>query len=54
MDVLDAIGGARSMRWLRSDPVPDEMVDKLVWAASRASSAQSDWRAHHPARAPRH
>jgi nitroreductase len=38
MDVFDAIGSAVSMRWLKPDPVPDEVVDKLLWAATRASN----------------
>jgi len=38
MDVFDAMGTAVSMRWLEPDPVPDEVIDKLLWAATRASS----------------
>src|ERR1700722_3959679 len=38
MDVFEAMGTAVSMRWLNADPVPDELVDKLVWAATRASN----------------
>jgi nitroreductase len=38
MDVFDAMGTSLSMRWLRPDPVPDELVDKLLWAATRASN----------------
>lgn len=26
------------MRWLKPDPVPDELVEKLLWAATRASN----------------
>jgi nitroreductase len=26
------------MRWLKPDPVPDELVDRLLWAATRASN----------------
>jgi nitroreductase len=46
VDALEAIGSARSMRWLRPDPVPDEHVQKLLWAATRASSAHNcqPWR----------
>jgi nitroreductase len=32
------MGTAVSMRWLKSDPVPDELVDRLLWAATRASN----------------
>jgi nitroreductase len=38
MDVFDAMGTAVSMRWLKPDPVPDELIEKLLWAATRASS----------------
>jgi nitroreductase len=38
MDALEAIGSAVSMRWLKSDPVPDELVERLLWAATRASN----------------
>ena len=38
MDVFEALGTAVSMRWLKPDPVPDELVDKLLWAATRASN----------------
>jgi nitroreductase len=41
MDVFEAMSTARSMRWLKSDPVPDELVEKLLWAATRASSAHN-------------
>jgi nitroreductase len=35
---LEVIGSARSMRYLRSDPVPDDLLEKLVWAGTRAPS----------------
>ena len=38
MDVFEAMGTARAMRFLKPDPVPDELVDKVLWAATRASS----------------
>ncbi len=38
MDVFEAMGSAVSMRWLKPDPVPDELVDRLIWAATRASN----------------
>jgi len=38
MDVLEAMETARAMRYLRPDPVPDALLEKLVWAATRASS----------------
>lgn len=38
MDVFDAMGTARAIRYLKADPVDPELVDKLVWAATRASS----------------
>jgi nitroreductase len=41
VDVLEAIGTARAMRWFRPDPVPDALVEQVVWAATRASSAHN-------------
>lgn len=38
MDVFEAMGSARAMRWFRPDPVPDELIERLLWAATRASS----------------
>jgi nitroreductase len=38
MDVFDAMGTAVSMRWLKPDPVDDEVIEQVLWAATRASS----------------
>lgn len=38
MDVFEAMGSCRAMRYLREDPVPDELIDRLIWAATRAPS----------------
>jgi nitroreductase len=38
MDAFEAMSTAVSMRWLKPDPVPDELIDRLIWAATRASS----------------
>lgn len=38
MDVFEAMGSAVTMRWLSDEPVPDEVIEKLIWAATRASS----------------
>jgi nitroreductase len=38
---LEAIGSARAMRYLCPDPIPDEAVERLLWAATRASSAHN-------------
>ena len=38
MDALEAIDSAVSMRWIKPDPVPDELVEKLLVAATRASN----------------
>jgi nitroreductase len=38
MDVLDAMGTCRAMRRLKPDPVPDELVERVIWAATRAPS----------------
>ena len=41
MDCITAIGTARAMRWFRADPVPADIVEQLVWAATRAGSAHN-------------
>jgi nitroreductase len=38
MDVFEAMGTCRAMRQLRPDPVPAELIDKVLWAATRAPS----------------
>src|SRR6476469_5234308 len=38
MDAFDAMGTARAIRYLKPDPVAPELIEKLVWAATRASS----------------
>src|SRR5579859_2026119 len=32
------MGSAVSMRWLEDEPVASELVDKVLWAATRASN----------------
>lgn len=39
--VFEALGTARAMRYLRPDPVSPAHVEALVWAGSRASSADN-------------
>jgi nitroreductase len=41
MDVFEAMGSAMTMRWLTEEPVPDELVEKLVWAGTRASTPEN-------------
>ena len=38
MDVFEAMETCRAMRQLKPDPVPDELLDKVLWAATRAPS----------------
>lgn len=38
MDALEAMGTARAIRYLKPDPVDPELIEKLIWAATRASS----------------
>jgi len=38
MDVFEAMGTCRAIRQLKADPVPAELIDKLLWAATRAPS----------------
>ena len=45
-DLFEAIGTQRAMRRLKSDPVPQEHVERLLWAATRAPSGgnRQGWR----------
>jgi nitroreductase len=45
-DFFEVIGTQRAMRRLKSDPVPEALVKKLVWAATRAPSGgnRQPWR----------
>ncbi|GAS93809.1 nitroreductase [Mycolicibacterium canariasense] len=38
MDVFDAMESAMTMRWLADEPVSGELIERLIWAATRASS----------------
>lgn len=38
IDVFEAMGSAMTMRWLTDEPVPDELIEKLVWAGTRAAN----------------
>lgn len=37
-DFWDVIGSQRAMRRLKPDPVPEELIERLIWAATRAPS----------------
>ncbi|MGW4339756.1 nitroreductase family protein [Rhodococcus koreensis] len=37
--VLEILGTTRAMRWFTDEPVPEELIRTLVWAATRAPSA---------------
>jgi nitroreductase len=39
--ILDVMGTARAVRYFRPDPVPPELVERLVWAATRAPSPEN-------------
>ncbi|GAA1950406.1 nitroreductase family protein [Amycolatopsis minnesotensis] len=41
MDVFEAMESAMTMRWLSDEPVPDELIEKLVWAGTRAPSPEN-------------
>jgi nitroreductase len=45
IDVFEAMGSARAMRWLKPDPVPMPLIEKVLWAATRATSPnnQQPW-----------
>lgn len=38
MDVFEVMETCRAIRYLKPDPVPEELITKLVWAATRAPS----------------
>ncbi len=38
MDVFEAMQTCRAIRYLKPDPVPDELIDKILFAATRASN----------------
>lgn len=38
MDAIEAMESCRAMRYLKPDPVPEEILEKLVYAATRASN----------------
>jgi nitroreductase len=38
MDLFEVMGTARAMRWFKPDPVPDELVEQMLWGATRASN----------------
>lgn len=38
MDLFEAMGTCRAMRYLKPDPVPDELIEKVIWGATRASN----------------
>src|SRR5678816_4477370 len=43
---FEVIGTQRAMRRLKPDPVPDEYIKKIIWAATRAPSGgnRQGWR----------
>jgi nitroreductase len=40
-DVLAAMGTSRAVRRFRRDPVPDDVIESLIWAATRAASPEN-------------
>jgi nitroreductase len=38
IDVFEVMETCRAMRYLKPDPIPDALIEKLVWAATRAPS----------------
>lgn len=38
MDIFDVMGTCRAMRYFKPDPIPEALVEKLIWAATRAPS----------------
>jgi len=38
MDALEALETCRAIRYLKPDPVPPELTERVIWGATRASS----------------
>ena len=38
MDVFEAMETCRAIRYLKPDPVPQELIEKVIYGATRASS----------------
>ena len=38
MDALKAMETCRAIRYLKPDPVPDELIERVIWGATRASN----------------
>jgi nitroreductase len=38
VDIFEVMETCRAIRYLRPDPVSDELIEKLIWAATRAPS----------------
>jgi len=38
MDVLETLETCRAIRYLKPDPVPNELIEKVIWGATRASN----------------
>jgi nitroreductase len=45
VEAFEALSTARAIRYLKADPVPEELIEKLIWAATRAPSPgnSQDW-----------
>ena len=45
-DIFEVIRSQRAMRRLKPDPVPEEVIKKVIWAATRAPSGgnRQGWR----------
>ena len=38
MDVIEAMESCSAARYLKSDPVPQDLIERVIYAATRASS----------------
>jgi nitroreductase len=41
MDAIEAMAQSRAIRYFKQDPVPEEMIERVLWAATRASSPEN-------------
>ena len=38
MDLFEVMETCRAIRYLRPDPIPEELLERILWAATRAPS----------------
>jgi nitroreductase len=41
MDAIEAMAQARAIRYFKQAPIPEEMIEQVLWAATRATSPEN-------------